>query len=62
MTETITVTQASERYGVPKQTLYSAVRERRLRHERLGASIWLRPEDVEEFARQWEPKEAANEA
>lgn len=47
----LSVSQAQQRYGIPRRTLYSAITRKRLRAEKVGAQFLLTPEAVREWVR-----------
>ncbi len=64
-TTQLTVPQAVMQTGIPKETLRSAMREGRLRHEKYGqgphALYLIEHSDLIEFARAWKPRGKGND-
>lgn len=49
----LTVKAMSERYGIPRQTLYSAIHNGRLPATRSGATWLIENDDAREYVRWW---------
>ena len=55
----MTVAQASDRYNIPKRTLYDACNARKLKHGRAGKAIRIKPSDLEQYLEGSEAAETA---
>lgn len=51
MSRSLSVKEASEKFGFPKRTLYYWLANRRLPHTRVGTRVFIDPEDLEELKR-----------
>jgi len=58
-TKALKVSEAAKRLRISDKKVYQFCEEGRLRHHRIGNSIRIRPEDIEEFIQESEgPKES----
>jgi len=53
----LTVPTAADEFNIPEQTLYSAIRETRIKAQKVGGTWIIEREEIEQFAMEWKPRE-----